>query len=273
MTVDEDEGPDYEQLAWQVIPEELLVEMSKLSIEDVAIKLAKVLSYTNHKESLREAALLDVCVAAYWFGKEQKLTNHQLSAFFTVLHKLIGNCKSGMSMMENIGEFQKLLVGVGITEKCPLGQFSKEQAKWLTEYIMSSLFQHYGLYQYLLNERQDEETVSMKLPICIPPSCSSLTLPPLEEAVSEQFYLQYINPPAPSPEPTVSDSVTNMAEENINLVEPDILDGVSAAEVKTVIDKIAAGAITNFENEVIQKIKDKEKSIVKQLNQIEKTVK
>ena len=43
----------------------------------------------------------------------------------------------GMSMMENIGEFQKLLVGVGITEKCPLGQFSKEQAKWLTEYIMS----------------------------------------------------------------------------------------------------------------------------------------
>ena len=38
-----------------------------------------------------------------------------------------------------------------------------------------------------------------------------------------------------------------MAEENINLVEPDILDGVSAAEVKTVIDKIAAGAITNFE--------------------------
>ena len=43
----------------------------------------------------------------------------------------------GMNMMENIGEFQKLLVGVGITEKCPLGQFSKEQAKWLTEYIMS----------------------------------------------------------------------------------------------------------------------------------------
>ena len=38
-----------------------------------------------------------------------------------------------------------------------------------------------------------------------------------------------------------------MAEENINLVEPDILDGVSAAEVKIVIDKIAAGAITNFE--------------------------
>ena len=39
-------------------------------------------------------------------------------------------------MTKNIEEFQKLLVGVGMTEKCPLGQFSKEQAKWLTEYIM-----------------------------------------------------------------------------------------------------------------------------------------
>lgn len=40
-------------------------------------------------------------------------------------------------MMENIEEFQKLLVGVGMTEKCPLGHFSKEKAKWLTEYVMS----------------------------------------------------------------------------------------------------------------------------------------
>lgn len=40
-------------------------------------------------------------------------------------------------MMENIEEFQKLLVGVGTTEKCPLGQYSKAQAKWLTDYVMS----------------------------------------------------------------------------------------------------------------------------------------
>ena len=40
-------------------------------------------------------------------------------------------------MTENIDEFHKLLVGVGMTEKCPLGQFSKEQAKWLTEYVMT----------------------------------------------------------------------------------------------------------------------------------------
>lgn len=40
-------------------------------------------------------------------------------------------------MMENVEEFQKLLVGAGITEKCPLGQFSKQQARWLTEYVMS----------------------------------------------------------------------------------------------------------------------------------------
>ena len=81
-------------------------------------KLAKALSYNSHKECLCEAALLDIYVAAYWypammymmcvcmstnqfldwvglrFGKEQKFNNQQLSGFFTVLHKLIGNCKS-----------------------------------------------------------------------------------------------------------------------------------------------------------------------------------
>jgi len=42
-------------------------------------------------------------------------------------------------MAENITEFQKLLVGVGMTDKCPLGQFSQEQAKWLTDYVMTRL--------------------------------------------------------------------------------------------------------------------------------------
>ena len=45
----------------------------------------------------------------------------------------------------------------------------------------------------------------------------------------------------------VAESVTNIAEETIGLLDPDILDGVSATEVKSVIDKIAAGTITNFE--------------------------
>lgn len=46
-------------------------------------------------------------------------------------------CTDGVSVAENITEFQQLLVGVGITDKCPLGQFSREQAKWLTDYIMT----------------------------------------------------------------------------------------------------------------------------------------
>lgn len=45
----------------------------------------------------------------------------------------------------------------------------------------------------------------------------------------------------------VSDSVTKLAEETISLLDPDVLDGVNTADVKRVLDKIAAGAITNFE--------------------------
>lgn len=44
----------------------------------------------------------------------------------------------------------------------------------------------------------------------------------------------------------MSDSVTKITEETVSL-DTDILEGVSADEVKSVVDKIAAGVITNFE--------------------------
>lgn len=42
------------------------------------------------------------------------------------------------------------------------------------------------------------------------------------------------------------DTVTKPAEETV-ILDTDVLGGVSAAEVKSVVDKIAIGAITSFE--------------------------
>ncbi|XP_065919584.1 ciliary-associated calcium-binding coiled-coil protein 1-like isoform X2 [Dysidea avara] len=273
-SINEEEEPEVVLLAWQVVSEDFLTDAAKLSVEDVLIKFAEVLSYPNHRESLQEAALLDVYVAAYWLGKEQEFSNQQLSSFITVLHKLIGNCKDGVSLAENITEFQQLLVDVGITDKCPLGQFSREQAKWLTDYIMTSIFQHYHLYQYLFTEVQEEERITLKLPMNVPPPSSSFMPPPLEEAIPESFYQKYVNPHPKLPEESEphSDVATRLSEEALT-VAADVLEGVTAGEVKNVIEKIAATTITSFQNEVIQKLQDKEKSIIKQLNQIEKTVK
>jgi len=43
----------------------------------------------------------------------------------------------------------------------------------------------------------------------------------------------------------MSDSVTKPAEETV-ILDTDVLVGVSAAEVKSVVDKIAVGAIASF---------------------------
>lgn len=78
------------QLAWRVIDESTAKQLRKITVEDVAKwgqlhfysdnmliwtitfvrKLANVLSLKNHEVCLREAALLDCYVAAYWYPKE-----------------------------------------------------------------------------------------------------------------------------------------------------------------------------------------------------------
>ena len=42
---------------------------------------------------LREAAMLDYYVSAFWWGREHEFTIEQLSAFFTVIHTLLNNIK------------------------------------------------------------------------------------------------------------------------------------------------------------------------------------
>ena len=78
------------QLVWRVIDEPTAKQLRKMTVEDVAKwgqlhycsnnmliwaitfvrKLANVLSLRNHEVCLREAALLDYYVAAYWYPKE-----------------------------------------------------------------------------------------------------------------------------------------------------------------------------------------------------------
>ncbi len=60
---------------------------------------------------LREAAMLDYYVSAFWWGREQEFSIEQLSAFFTVVHTLLNNIK-GKALFACCVSFRRLIFGI-----------------------------------------------------------------------------------------------------------------------------------------------------------------
>ena len=50
--------------------------------------------------------------------------------------------------------------GVGVSQQNSLHCFSLEMAQQVIQYIAENLLQHYHLFQYLIDEDQEEETIS-----------------------------------------------------------------------------------------------------------------
>ena len=63
--------------------------------------------------------------------------------------------------------FKTLVAGVGLPPSPsvlnPLKCFTREKAVTILQYLQSSLFQHYSLYEYLFSEEQEEELISQKV--------------------------------------------------------------------------------------------------------------
>ena len=63
-----------------------------------------------------------------------------------------------LSLCENIKELQTLMSNVGVPDTpTSLECFTTEVASMTLQYIQTSLFQHYSLFQYLYTEEQETE--------------------------------------------------------------------------------------------------------------------
>ena len=101
------------------------------------------------------------------------LTNIQgnyLLMFSEVMECMYSNLylERGLSMEENIAELKKFLAGVGVdnphSSQCGgLDVFSFPQATEVVDYISSTLFQHYKLYQYLFTEEKAAEVIELQV--------------------------------------------------------------------------------------------------------------
>lgn len=67
------------------------------------------------------------------------------------------------SLLDNVREMETMMMGVGVSDETVLRSFMKEHALLAIQYVTSTLFQHYRLFQLLFTVEQEDEYFSTKV--------------------------------------------------------------------------------------------------------------
>ncbi|NXC08348.1 CBCO1 protein, partial [Orthonyx spaldingii] len=126
-------------------------------------KMEEFLNFTQLKTSLEEAILLDYYTAGFWWAKEMNFSLIQLSGFMDLLNFALENLRDKhMTLGDNLKELERAMAGIretGSEERDNLN-FSIEQAKAIIDFLVTSLFKHYKVYEYLFHGRREEPVIS-----------------------------------------------------------------------------------------------------------------
>ncbi|KAL4231925.1 hypothetical protein ACF0H5_009501 [Mactra antiquata] len=204
VTMEDDDGDEKESLAFKILTVEQTNDLMPCDVNQIQEKLMTIFNLENYTIDLPNASILDYYTSAVYWAIQQKFTPQQLSGFFTVVHTLLENIKDKhMSMVENTIEFHKLFAGVGMDDvkAGSLDFFSTQEAKTVTQYIYSTLFQHYKLFLFMFTHSQAEEIIGTDLDVEVAKAANVPFPPPLEEGVSEDMFKDFIATPPPSPSP------------------------------------------------------------------------
>ncbi|XP_071090348.1 ciliary-associated calcium-binding coiled-coil protein 1-like [Haliotis cracherodii] len=276
VTVDGEADEREGALAFKVLTADQTRELQALSIEHIQMKLCDIFKLDSHSTDLREASILDFYTASVWWGKEKAFSLQQLSGFFTLVHTLFNNVKEKhLSLVENLKEMKKMLVGIG-AESGPdmqyggLEFFDVNQAKEITNYLYTSFFQHYTLHEYMFSTLQAEEIIGTDLDVEVAKAADVPFPPPLDEGVSEEHFTQYIAtpPPTPVPEPVeaTADEVSELQMDD--KTSENIFSELSVEDVKEVIESVAKEMLGGLQTEVAAKLREKENQLISKINKI-----
>ncbi|KAL2918230.1 hypothetical protein HK105_202157 [Polyrhizophydium stewartii] len=185
-------------LAWLYLPAELIDELDSCEPEDELAKIAQALGITGWKEDLQSSILVSFYHSNYTFAKENKFSQIQISVVFSILKATLDKAleKSLVQVMA-IAEFKKMLFDYTSTAPSALANqssasavesagweiFSPGESKLIIDYAMSTLFQHYRLFQYVFSNEQEKQEIECPVQIELPP-----TAPPLADAITLEAY-------------------------------------------------------------------------------------
>lgn len=266
-------------LAFAVLSQEASEELLEMDVLSMESKLQELFSL-NPVTELRDAAVLDHYVGATWWGKGQGFDPKQLSGFFTIIHNLMEKIKDeSLPLVETFKEFRKMLVGIAAetpdgVESGGCEFFSADQARQITDYLHSSLFQHFKLYEFMFSQQQTEEIISNELTLEVPPPASLPFPPPLDEGITEDIVQEYLAIPTPSltassdENKPLEDAPPPPPEVKLPVEVKDLFCKLQPEDVKSVVNEVAAEVLQTLQTGVEGKIRNYEETMLKRINKM-----
>ncbi|XP_021372957.1 uncharacterized protein C10orf107 homolog isoform X2 [Mizuhopecten yessoensis] len=275
VTLEGDDEADEKEgsLAYKILSEDQCKTLLGQDVDEMQTTLCDIFKLHNYTTDLRDAGVLDYYTGAVWWGKEQGFLPQQLSGFFTVIHILLDNVKEQhMTMVDNLKEFKKLLIGIEPEyqqiKSAGLDFFNTQQAKAVTTYVTTCLFQHYKLYELMFNQTQAEEIIGTDLEIETAKPASVPFPPPLDEGVSQEMFASYIATPPPTPEP--EEEGDKAMEELDTKLDTDIFSELTVDDVRAVIESVAKELLDPLQSEIAAKLREKENVLIGRINKVHK---
>ncbi|KAF7646347.1 hypothetical protein LDENG_00189250 [Lucifuga dentata] len=177
-------------LQWDALTHQQIRDAAKKTAEDVKTEFVEILGFRNHQTCMKEAALLDYYVCGFWWTKEKNFSPAQTSFTMAVLHMLLANIREKqLGFVDNLMEFAKALADVGRSSSSDgdtTSLFHREEATELMDYIRSSLFQKYRLYEFLLSNTREERQISTERTVELLTADDAFK--PLEEGMPAHLY-------------------------------------------------------------------------------------
>ncbi|CAD5118917.1 DgyrCDS7592 [Dimorphilus gyrociliatus] len=275
-----------ESLAFKVLSEEITKECLECSdVLKIEEKLLDFLKLQQTHIDLKEGSALDYYVGLVWFAKQQKYNAEQTSALYTVGHNLFDNIQEKhISLVENLKELKKYFAGIAMNDTVELSGglecFDLNQAKDILTFLNITIFQHYRLYEYMFCCTQAEEIIGLDLEVEVPKPATLPWPAPLDEAVDESLFKQYIAPPPePTPEPELSEEELAALkaaeiEKDIETAkrEDELLSQLQPEEIKKIISEVFEEVVGTVDHQVAEKLREKENQFIQRINKIHKVL-
>lgn len=269
-----DDDGEESALAFKYLSAEHTNELMPLPVLQIQLRLKEIFKLDSNEIDLREASTLDYYTSAIYWGIQKKFTAQQLSGFFSVIYILLDNIKEKqMNMVDNVNELKKMLVGIGLDDvkSAGLDFFDLNHAKLITEYVYTTLFQHYSLYSFMFSHTQAEEIIGTDLTVEVAKAADVPFPPPLDEGVTEEMHSLYIATPPPTPSPEPEEEQPDPAKElEESVTQADLFSQLTPEDVREVIESVAKEMLGSLQNDVAAKLRDKESIIIQRINKIHK---
>ncbi|CAF0817967.1 unnamed protein product [Brachionus calyciflorus] len=261
-----------DHLLWKFLNNEDLNLMDNMDPRKIEYFLAEKFNLLNYETDLRQACFLDYYVTQYWWARKEKSFNlEQTSSYFSIIYNLMENLKDKhYKIDENLDDF-KLMLSV-LNERIKL--FSDQHLKDMISHLTITFFQNYKLYSYVINESQEEMSISKEIEVeC--PKLADLPYPaPLDEALPIEIYNKYILkiPDEPTEEEKKRKELEN--PDNIELPDEvveqihDKFEGLTLDDAKKIIFEVTNELVNELKTDMRLKIKNRETALV---NEISKT--